>query len=63
MSVSIGPLVLYMASFVSTLSVKRLNRLIGEKVSVVIGAGIVANVSRCNTLQPEYLLFSRRHKG
>ena len=31
-SISIGPLVLYIASFVSTVCVKRINKFIGEKV-------------------------------
>ena len=31
-SVSIGPLVLYIGSFIATLAAKRVNKLIGEKV-------------------------------
>ena len=32
MSISIGPLTLYIASFVATIAVKRINKLVGEKV-------------------------------
>ena len=31
-SISIGPLVLYIGSFIATLAVKKVNKLIGEKV-------------------------------
>ena len=32
-SISVGPLILYIGSFIATIAVKRINKIVGEKVS------------------------------